>query len=524
LLLALTTLGVALTDEPLHIDELRQVGYYSGDLDFIIDGAFSQTQPPLDYLIGAGVERVFGKRDVVWRLPAVGFAWLALLIIGSLLWRPRDGGWFLVSLLALTPPFLEFSAYARPYALPLFLMALLLWSFERWRSSSKIIYLISGGLAALALPLSRTTEPPVFLLLTLITLLSIRLVYGKARGRWVWLPALLSVVGIAVSIAVIPFVETESYRAEGVNGLATVMSRLWRDILPVYVDNAPLGVFGLVGGLAGVMLVAWRVLRMKVPSQWWFLPLCFTGIAFPVLFAALSLPNQPYFDRYTYFVAVALGLGLVMLLRLIRSPTSATIIGTLALLGSAPVAVSALTEVSRPDFREAAEVSRPLIEAGNLVIYEQVASIARYRPGAFPGAPLYIPRSLPLIGSNQAANGSLEVEPGRRPMILVLGLQSEVDGWTEVPLGGRFHMLVPEQSPAVWDPEQQAAALWSACQSFTPETGSYLCVTAVRILFEAGDTSTAARYAKMTMDRIDDEVVASRVGESLATVSPDFVP
>ena len=160
LALGFTTLGIAIWDEPLHIDELRQVGYYTRDIRGIIDGASSQLQPPLDYLIGAVVQKALWPADAVWRLAGFGFAWLGMALIGGLFWKSRFSGWLAVGLLALTPVFLEFSSYARPYALPFFLMMAAAWGFDRWRLTLRVPYLALGGLAVLALPLSRTTEQP----------------------------------------------------------------------------------------------------------------------------------------------------------------------------------------------------------------------------------------------------------------------------------------------------------------------------------------------------------------------------
>lgn len=44
-----------LSYESLWMDEIRQVSYYSRSLKGVIEGATSQSQPPLDYLIGWGL-------------------------------------------------------------------------------------------------------------------------------------------------------------------------------------------------------------------------------------------------------------------------------------------------------------------------------------------------------------------------------------------------------------------------------------------------------------------------------------
>jgi hypothetical protein len=267
----------------------------------------------------------------------------------------------------------------------------------------------------------------------------------------------------------------------------------------------------------------WQTFRRKEVAAWWTLPVALTGMAFSVAFATLSRPNQIYFDRYTYYLAPALVLGMVTLFRRIPPSRWATSAGCLLLLIGAASAVAALTEVHRADYKAAASVARPLIEAGNVVLFEQDSTIARYRPGAFPGVPIFIPRSLAVIGTDQAARGEYDIDRGRRPLILVYDLQQDIDGWTEVEMGGQFHMLFPDQSPEAWDPPEQAGALWSACQGFSPDTGSYLCVAAAKLLWDAGDLDQAHAYARSTVERIENPVVKARIEAVLADLSPDLL-
>jgi hypothetical protein len=298
---------------------------------------------------------------------------------------------------------------------------------------------------------------------------------------------------------------------------------LWSQI-PVQIEWAPLGAAGLAAGVAGITFAVWRTYRRLDLGLWWTLPVALTGLTFPIVFASLSRPNQPYVDRYTYFLAPALVLGVVILFQLVSSAKVATIGGSLILLVGATSAVLALTEVHRADYKGAAEVARPLIDAGNIILFEQEATIARYRPGAFPGVPIYIPHRSAVIGTNQAANGELPIEPGHRPLILVSDLQQSIEAWTAVEVGDHFHMLIPEQDSETWGARDQAAALWSACQGFSPDNGSYLCVTAVRMLWESGDFGAARAYARSTLDRIETEVVKERIGAVLQDISPDLIP
>jgi energy-converting hydrogenase Eha subunit A len=521
--LASVTLGLAIWDEPLHIDELRQVGFYSGGLRSVVGGALAQTQPPLDYMIGAGMQWLMWPAKVVWRLPGVVFALLGAAALGALNWRFRQGGWLLIGLLATAPVFLEFSAYARPYALPFFLMMSLLWGFERWRSTRKWPYLAVGAASALALPLSRTTETPLFLLITLITLLLIRRLAGEEQTGWTRLPMLFTAIGLVGSAVVLPFVRTGSFRAEGVNGPGTIITRLWSDIVPLHASYAPLGVFGLVLGSVGLAVTLWSVTRRRAIGSWWMFPLVLTVLGSPIVFAALSRADQPYFDRYAYFAAPAIALGIALIVARARSDAVVALAGLGLLLAGAATAVVALNEVHRADYEQAAGVAEELIDQGNVVVFEQESTLGDYRPAAFPGASLFLPGSPHLVSTDQAARGEARIETGRRPVLLVQGPKQSIDGWTAVEAADGFHVLKPDADHELWDELAQAEALWSACQGLSPDNGSLLCVMATQLAYQAGDMATAQAYATATLDRIGTPVVKDRMTALLDDISPELV-
>lgn len=525
LILALVTLGLAIWDEPLHIDELRQVGYYERSLEGIVQGASSQTQPPLDYLVGGLAQRLLGPSDVTWRLQGFLFAWFGLLLLGTLLVRTGKRAWIAIGLLALSPVFLEISSYARPYALPFFLMVLLVWSFDGWMRSRRRAYLVSGGLSAVTLPLARTTEPTLFLLSTALVLLAVRLKNGKEAGSWVRWPIVLSLVGVSISALVLPHVEIARFQAEsGILGLDRIVSRLWSQIIPAHVELAPLGVVGFLGGIVGVGVAGWLFVRRGEADYWWILPIALTSMIAPIGFAALSVPWVPYFDRYTYFAAPTLAIGITFTLGLLRSETWINLLGiTLLAVASVP-AVLSLTETHNPDYKRAGEVVTPLIEAGNVVLYEQDASLARYRPAGFPGVPIYISRTRPVLSTEFVARERFSIEPGKRPLILIKSLSEEIEGWTEVKIADDFHILVPDREPKEWNALEQADALWMACMGLQPQNGSYLCVSAVKILYDSGESTLANSYADATLERIENSAVRQRVGHFLNGILGDPAP
>ena len=145
-----------------------------------------------------------------------------------------------------------------------------------------------------------------------------------------------------------------------------------------------------------------------------------------------------YFDRYAYFAAPAIALGVGLAVQSIASSTWRSTIGIGLLLVAVPGAVSALTTVHRPDYEAASGVSNRLIDEGNLVLYEQDSSIAAFRPAGFPGVPLYVPPSSPVISTEFVARDHMKIEPGKRPLILVLGLREDIPGW----IAARYEELI----------------------------------------------------------------------------------
>lgn len=364
----------------------------------------------------------------------------------------------------------------------------------------------------------------MFLGLMLLVLVIMRIRHGREASRWVRWPIAITAAGMAVSAVVIPRVETAQFRAAGgVNPLGATLSRLWSQILPVHERLAPLGLAGLAAGSVGIVIATLSVLRRRDPTFWWSLPLTYTALVAPVVFAAVSVTWVDYFDRYAYFAAPAIVLGVGLVVQSLKSSAWRRAVGIVLLLTAVPAAVTALTTAHRPDYEKASEVSNRLIDEGNLVLYEQDSSIAAFRPAGFPGVPLYVPASSPVISTEFVARDHLEIEPGKRPLILVLGLTEGIPGWIEVEVSDQFQMLIPEHEPQEWSFVEQARSLWLACEGFPPENGSYLCVSAVRAFFEAGDIQAAKSHAEVTLQRLEGSSVRSKIEDFLKGISPDLV-
>lgn len=160
---------------PYHIDELRQVALYRRDLAAIPRATLEMQQPPLDTLANALVHRLLGAGDIRERLLPILFGCASLLLLGRLCLAAglRWGAVIAVGTLALLPIFLRTTPYARQYALPTFLMLLVLYSVDRWLHRGKQGWLWATGLASVLLVLSRSVDPVLFLVTTAAVLATV---------------------------------------------------------------------------------------------------------------------------------------------------------------------------------------------------------------------------------------------------------------------------------------------------------------------------------------------------------------
>ncbi|MCK4308327.1 glycosyltransferase family 39 protein, partial [candidate division WOR-3 bacterium] len=119
--------------ESLWMDEIRQVSYYSKPIKGVISGAASQTQPPLDYLIGWGLHHL-GLADSDWwvRFPAAIFGIGSILLL--MWWCRRFINDFTAlvagTLVSICPLHIRMSQEARPYTIFIFLALLSLIYFS----------------------------------------------------------------------------------------------------------------------------------------------------------------------------------------------------------------------------------------------------------------------------------------------------------------------------------------------------------------------------------------------------------
>ncbi|MBA3233588.1 MAG: glycosyltransferase family 39 protein [Propionibacteriales bacterium] len=115
---------VAAINQPYNQNEIKQVAPYGSNSYVEITGG--TRQPPLDPLLGALIQHLLGEGQLRQRLVPMLAGIGTLVVMGLLMRRLRFGviGAFGLWMMATAPLMVRYSAYARPYALPLFLMVM----------------------------------------------------------------------------------------------------------------------------------------------------------------------------------------------------------------------------------------------------------------------------------------------------------------------------------------------------------------------------------------------------------------
>ena len=131
--------------QPFSYDELQQIAPYgSSDLGTITGAT---RQPPIDPLLGAFFHHLFGEGQLQDRLVPV-LSGIASLIVMSLLLRRfglRYAGAFAVLVLATAPLMIRYSAYTRPYALPMLLMIVTAYAITSWLTGRPATLAVARG-------------------------------------------------------------------------------------------------------------------------------------------------------------------------------------------------------------------------------------------------------------------------------------------------------------------------------------------------------------------------------------------
>ena len=497
----------AAINQPFNQNELRQIAPYGSDsVEEITSGT---RQPPLGPLLGAGFQHLLGEGQLQQRMVPV-LSGIGVLVVTALLLRRLGlgaAGAFGMWVLATAPVFLRYSAYTRPYMLPLLLMMLFVYAGHRWLEERRggWLWLAVAAAAAAALPLARVPEPIIFLGVSIVVLGWLGL-----RGHVAWTRAgpLAAVTAAAVVLVGYPLYAKLASEAESIydptpSGIASRFGKgvyelrtFWLSQLGDWFPWWPVTLLVLVTALA---LPASR----RRLARWWFLwPL----LAAPVVFVlAYHFVNTYSLDARTYrprmltfflpgYVLVVVALAAVTsrsseYSRLLRAGIGVLLAAALVL--QLPTAGRVLTQNYVADFGQVGEVLTEDIPDNAIVLYDVPSPVGRWRQ-PFSARPKYM-GDTPYVGVTARLQRRARQVPERGPVFVLMldsecsysvacdappqGWDKDVPGWhirkrldkfilyePDTPLGGRAGAIAAlrafgrDMGPDLGHPETFAAA------------------------------------------------------------------
>ncbi len=298
----------AAINQPYNQNEIEQMlPYGSNDVGTMTGGT---RQPPLDPLLGALLQHVLGEGQLRQRLVPILAGVGTLVLLGLFLRRLGLGyaGAFALWMLATQPLMVRYSAYTRPYALPVFLSMLFTYAGHQWLVGRRKVWFVVAVGAACLLPLSRVPEPNTFLVVV-----AAALGWFSVRGHFTWRQTapLIGAALAAVALIGLPLFRALSSSASlfdpspsdvaskfggGVSELTTAVGPAMAGWFPWWPLTVAIVVAGLVVPLS----------RRRVVYEWgwvWW-PLLAAPVVFLLAYHFASTTNfvgRPYRDRYAYF-------------------------------------------------------------------------------------------------------------------------------------------------------------------------------------------------------------------------------
>lgn len=519
-------LVLGMVEEPYHIDELRQVQSYSRSVGGLIDASFAQEQPPLDPFIGKVVQHLVGTGHVQQRLHPTLLGILSLALLALLMWRAglRMAVPAAVLIYSIVPVVVSVTAYARQYALPVFLALLFLNGADWWLRARSRLGLTVAWLAALALPLSRAVDPMIFLVGVAGTLV----VWGLRDGTASWPGSVifvqtvvmgsLVVVGIPVSLRLRD--EASEFIAPA-TGLGDRLYRVATDLPSTLVDNNWVGVLALI--VLGFALASRRVRRFAA-GEWWLWPLIAIPIGFAGAFFLLARVDQPFFWRYAYSwwlpFAVICGVLLEGALEAAEGRSIQSIAAIVAVSGLTIALLVALVDDLRSDAWIDYEPLAGLIEeelaSGDVVYFDNVVEIGRYRAG-FADYGRFAPPERMIWATAPIIHDPDGTPTGTPFAVALYGNDVDVAGWQRIEASTAMNLYVPQSS--VSGRLDAGETLIAFGRAFEPEKGAMLRLAGASLLASIGEPEKACREAETLMEEVPehrDDIVEALEGSPLA--------
>jgi hypothetical protein len=256
---------------------------------------------------------------------------------------------------------------------------------DAWLKEAKAwsLPLVYGS--AIALPLSRTLEPTIFLVGAVVVLAVFRFRRGTRTAGSSWVPIAAAAIGVA-AVGVPVFLRLQSqltaYTEQGILPSGSQLARLFTDF-PLAVARS----FPLWPAVVVVVIFALlsRRVRHALGEVWWVWVLLLTPLMFTMLFLLTTDPTQPLFDRYLFTWVPLLAIcvcAIVSTWRGFRSDVfhsvSVVAVGLLLMAGFVQLAVD-LSTTERPDWKALSAAIEDSLPVGSVILFDQVRPLGEYR-------------------------------------------------------------------------------------------------------------------------------------------------
>lgn len=420
--------------QPYNQNEIAQIRPYSSwDPRVITSGT---RQPPLAPLLGSLAQHILGvgqlQQRVVPMLSGVG----SLVIMGFLM-RRRLGlgaaGAFALWVMATAPLLVRYSAYERPYTLPLFLMLVIVLTTHEWLVGGRRPWLVPSLLAVVAVLFTRVPETILFLMTTVVVLL-----FLAVRRRMPWsrvLPVVVLIGGGMIGVGYPAYRALASKTSARVYdpSLGGIVERFGSGVHEVLSYLFPLLAHWLpwwpVTVLIAIASVSFFASRQQLERWWFFLPLVAAPVGFAIAYHFLNkypFDARPYASRFAVFFVPGYVLALAALAQAVtragiperRVRLAVAGLLALALVGQLPQTARVLTTKEAADFRAASMVLRSDLPDEAIVFYDTPSPIGKWRQ-PFSARPRYI-QDTPYVGQISNAGHHLGKIPKTGPTYILM--------------------------------------------------------------------------------------------------------
>lgn len=523
-------------NQPYNQNEGQQIGPYDDpDLSRAISGT---RQPPLGPLLGVFVQRLLGIGHLEQRVVPMA-AGIGCLVVTALLVRRLGTGWWgavALVFMATAPVFLRFSAYTRPYALPMLLILVCALAGSRWLESGRWRWLLVAVLSGFGLPLARVPEPTAFLGAAAAVLVIAALRHRLPRRRaWLLAGGLLAGLVTVGTYSAVTLDQESQQTSTGeplldldpghaLDRLPTGAREVWDYVLPLYGQWFPWWPVVVLAVAAALVIPRSRATLLH---HWFWLPMVLAPLAFLVAFhtvMAFPLDIRHYRIRFAYFWVPPLTILVAVLLRSIWPGVAAgwwatvrrwvaPVLAAVLVLGQAPMTWRVLTENFAVDLELAGDVISDQVPAGSLVIYDGAALPDRWRQPFF-GRERFLDGTARVVSAEQVARGAPIRGDGPVYLLIldsacastvvcdgpVADWSGEVEGFEKVRRFDRFTLYEPASSQrGVGGIEQ---AMLSLVTAFGPEWSVTDAAAAARLMHRRGQSQAATELLGRTCDRL----------------------